>query len=160
MLMHSDHRNWRSFLLRSLVEEVVQSLELSSNHPPIDILVDIPTDLPIRGDRALLRRAIENLMLSAVAAMPRGGTLVATSAAVDGEIELEIADTGPSLSDQARSHVFDPCGNGERGTGWAMALVRHVAELHHGSVFAANCPEGGVALTLRLPCHELREAAA
>jgi signal transduction histidine kinase len=152
---------WKTFRLRELVEEVCRSSAALRGEPSIDLSIDIPADLTVSGDRKMLRRAIEYLIEGAAAAMPDGGALLATSATGPEGVELEIADTGPSLSDDDRRHVFDPSDTAPRGVvGWDMALVRHVAEVHGGSVTAVNCPEGGVALTLRIPRPKVLEAAA
>jgi signal transduction histidine kinase len=109
----------------------------------------------------MIRRAVEHLMLGAIAAMPKGGSIVATSAAGPNTVELEIADTGPTLSDEARRHAFDPSGTTERGaSGWELAMVRRIAETHGGTVTAANCPDCGAAYTLRIPRRAALEAAA
>ena len=71
------------------------------------MILDVPANLMATGNRGLIRRAVEHLMLGAIAAMPKGGSLWATSAAGPDAVELEIADTGPTLSDEARRHAFD-----------------------------------------------------
>jgi signal transduction histidine kinase len=143
------------------VEEVVQALESRCQDPAIETTIDVPADLIVTADRTMIRRAVENLILGGIAAMPGGGSLVATSAAGPAAVELEIADTGPALSDDARRCAFDPSGTTERGaSGWELAMVRRIAELHGGSVTATNCPEGGVAFTLRIPRRAALEAAA
>ena len=104
---------------------------------------------------------MRNLVLNAIDAMPKGGSLMATSAAGPDAMELEIADTGPALSDEERQQAFELLPSAQRGgTGWGLAVVRRIAELHGGSVTAANCPEGGVAFTLRIPRPAALEAAA
>lgn len=115
----------------------------------------------IVADRELLRSAVQNLVLGAIAAMPDGGSLVATSASGPNTVELEIADTGESLFDEELHHASDPSGADHRGTtGRALAAVRKIAEAHGGNVTVANCPEGGVAFTLRIPQPVALEAAA
>ncbi|MEN6452203.1 MAG: ATP-binding protein [Thermoguttaceae bacterium] len=149
------------FLLRPLVEEVVQSLSLRLAAQAIEMTIDIPEREMVLADREMLRRAVRNLMLNAAAAMPDGGSLVTTSATTPDAVELEIADSGPALSDFGRRHAFDTTGIDERGaTGCTLAIVRHIAEIHQGTVTVANCPEGGVAVTLQLPRPIAREAAA
>jgi signal transduction histidine kinase len=161
MATPSKSRPWNSFLLRNLVEEVAKSLESRCKDHAIATTIDIPSDLAVTADRAMIRRAVEHLMLGAIAAMPHGGSLVATSAAGPQTVELEIADTGSALSDEARRHAFDPSGTTERGaSGWELAMVRRIAETHGGSVTAANCPDGGAAYTLRIPRRAALEAAA
>jgi signal transduction histidine kinase len=157
----SGRIGWKTFCLRDLVEEVCRSLAATCNRQGIDVCIDVPADLAVAGDQKLIRRAVECLMERAMAAMPDGGALLATSAAGPEGVELEIADTGPSLSDEDRRHVFDSSASVLHGMAdWDMAMVRHVAEVHGGSVTAANCPEGGVALTLRIPRPQALEAAA
>jgi signal transduction histidine kinase len=161
MLPQFNKRSWSDFSLRELVEEVVQSLSARCKHQSIGVILDIPADLVATANRGLIRRAVEHLMLGAIAAMPKGGSLWATSAAGPNVVELEVADTGPTLSDEARRHVFDSPSDTERGaSGWELAMVHHIAQIHGGSVTAANCPDGGVAMTLRIPRRVALEAAA
>ncbi|MEN6459404.1 MAG: HAMP domain-containing sensor histidine kinase [Thermoguttaceae bacterium] len=160
----SPHRNGfysKTFALRSLVEEVVQSLALRLDAQAIETTLDIPWNQMLTADREMLRRAVRNLVLNAAAAMPDGGSLVVTSASTPDAVELEIADSGPSMSDEGRRHAFDLVGIDERGaTGCTLAIVRRIAEFHGGSLSVANCPDGGVALTLRVPHPIALEAAA
>jgi signal transduction histidine kinase len=161
MLPQFNKRSWSDFSLRQLVEEVAQSLAKPCKDQSIEMLLDVPANLIVTGNRGLIRRAVEHLMLGAIAAMPKGGSLWATSAAGPSAVELEIADTGPTLSDDARRHAFDSPGDTERGaSGWELAMVYHIAKIHGGAVTAANCPDGGAAFTLRIPRRAALEAAA
>jgi signal transduction histidine kinase len=161
MLPQFNKRSWSDFPLRDLVGEVAQSLASRCKEQSIEVILDVPANLTATGNRGLIRRAVEHLMLGAIAAMPKGGSLWATSATGPNTLELEIADTGPTLSDEARRHAFDSPGDTERGaSGWELAMVYHIAKMHGGNVTAANCPEGGVAFTLRLPRRAALEAAA
>ena len=90
-----------------------------------------------------------------------GGSLVATSASGHDAVELEIADTGESLFDEELHRAFNPSGANHRGTtGWSLAIVKQIAETLGGDATVANCPEGGVAFTLRIPQPIALEAAA
>ena len=78
--------------------------------------------------------------------------LLATSAEGPDGLELEIADSGPGLSDEVQRRVFEPFFTTKNnGTGLGLAIVYRVAEAHGGEVRVQNCPEGGAAFTLRLP---------
>jgi signal transduction histidine kinase len=161
MSLESTGRHRGSFPLRKLVEEVCQPIESQLAEQAIELVLDIPSEQMISADRELLRRAVRNLVLNAVEAMPNGGSLVATSAVSPHSIELEIADTGPALSDEQRKQAFELLPTSQRaGTGWGLAVVHHIAELHDGSVTVANCPDGGAAFTLRIPRSAAWEAAA
>jgi signal transduction histidine kinase len=161
MSQYPTRRSWETFTLRNLVEEVCQPLESRLAAQSIQRVIDIPAMLSVTADRDLLGRAVRNLVLNAIEAMPNGGTLVATSAAGAEAIELEIADSGPALSDEERQQAFELLPTAQRGgTGWGLAMVLRIAELHGGAVSAANCPDGGVAFTLRIPRSAALEAAA
>jgi signal transduction histidine kinase len=154
-------RPWRTFPLRKAVIDVATSLAAQCEDQMIETIIDVPAELMVSADLLTLRRAIENLMLGAIAAMPHGGTLVATAVVGPKTVELEIADSGPPLSDEGRRHAFDPSGMSERGvSGWEMAMVRRIAELHGGRVTVVNCPDGGVAFTLQIPLRAALENAA
>ena len=93
--------------------------------------------------------------------------VVVTSIDVGGAIEIEVADSGPALSDPVRKWLNDPARNGLHApgdtpeeAGLALAAVRAAAARIDCTLRAANCPEGGVAITLRLPCRQAQRLAA
>lgn len=142
----------RTFPLRKLIESVCSSLAPQLSAQKIELVTDVPRDQLVTADEDMLRRAVFNLALNALDAMPDGGTLVVTSSGGRDGVELEIADSGPGLSEDAMQRAFEPffttkCG----GTGLGLAIVYRIAEVHGGDVTAANCPEGGAAFTLRIP---------
>ena len=161
MPTYQKYRCQGTFPLRQLVEEGCRTLASRLAAQAITTVIDVPTDQMIVADRELLRRAVQNLVLSAIAAMPDGGSLVATSASGHDAVELEIADTGESLFDEELHRAFNPSGANHRGTtGWSLAIVKQIAETLGGNATVANCPEGGVAFTLRIPQPIALEAAA
>ena len=158
---HALHHRSCSFGLRELVENVCQPLEPRLLASAIELVIDIPAGQTVTTDQELLRRAVRNLMLNAMEAMPHGGLLVATSALSQNMVELEIADTGTSLSDEERRQAFELLPTAQRGEGgWGLAVVRRIVESLGGDITVANCPEGGVAFTLRIPRPIAKEAAA
>lgn len=149
------------FPLGRMVEEVCASLAPQLGAQSIEVVLDVPEGQWICADESMVRRCVLNLMLNAVDAMPEGGSLVVTSSAVAEGVEVEIADTGPGLSEEACRRAFDPFFSTKRGgTGLGLAIVHQIAEVHGGSVSVANCPEGGAAVTLRFPHLNAMEAAA
>lgn len=146
--------------LRKLVDDVLDALAPQLDAQGIAITVDVPSGLAARADHDMLRRAVLNLALNALDAMPDGGELTITG--VDGlyGCELEIADSGPGLSDEALRRACEPFFTTKNtGTGLGLAIVQRMAEMHGGQVSVCNCPEGGAAFTLRIP-HRRMEAAA
>jgi signal transduction histidine kinase len=139
----------RDVAVQELVEQVVQSLAPQLSAQGINCSIEIPRDAPLSADGEMLRRAVLNLVLNAIDAMPDGGELVITGYNGAGEFELEIADSGAGIPDDAMDRIFDPFFSTKReGTGLGLALVQQIVQAHGGTVRAANCPEGGAAFTL------------
>jgi signal transduction histidine kinase len=162
LLSFAAHRQPQpqSFVVGSLVDELVESLEPQMLAQAVDIEIDIPPQTIMRADREMVRRAVLNLLLNALDAMPRGGSIVVTSFESRRGFEIEIADSGPGVSGEQRKRMFEPFySTKESGTGLGLAMVQHVAEAHGGRVDVRNCPEGGAAFTLFFPRPAYRMAA-
>ncbi len=114
LLQFTSHQtpSWQTFELDALVLEVCESLAPQFHAQGIDTDLDIPAHLTVTADRDMIRRATLNLILNALDAMPEGGELAVTGLCSCGGVELEIADSGPGILDDAE-----------------QALVRTV--LHH-----------------------------
>jgi signal transduction histidine kinase len=92
--------------------------------------------------------------------MPDGGRLFVTTYQGPEGLELEVADSGPGLSEQAQRRAFEPFFTTKsNGTGLGLAIVDRIAEVHGGDVAAANCPDGGAAFTIRIPSRRWEAAA-
>jgi signal transduction histidine kinase len=142
----------RSFSFDKLADDVLGTLapQLSAGH--ISTKIDIPRSLGLLADYGMLRRAVLNLALNAIDAMPDGGELNISACAGRHGCEIEVCDTGPGLTDEARRRAFEPFYTTKsNGTGLGLAIVYRIAEVHGGEILAGNCPEGGAVFTLRLP---------
>jgi len=151
---------WQSIRLRDMAMEVCRSLEAQLSAQSVRVRLDIPVDMTVLADSGMLRRALFNLTLNAVDAMPAGGDLTVTAGKWDGTIEIEVADSGPGIDDRSLVSLFEPFFTTKSGgTGLGLATVQRAAECHGGSVTAMNCPDGGAAFTIRLP-QPVKEKAA
>ncbi|MEM6330860.1 MAG: HAMP domain-containing sensor histidine kinase [Planctomycetota bacterium] len=162
LLSFTAHRQpqWNTFLVLDLVEEVCESMAPQLDAQSIDVDIDVPTGTLLTADREMIRRAVLNLVLNALDAMPGGGDLVVTSYDGAGGFELEVADSGPGLTDEQKKRLFEPFyTTKQQGTGLGLSVVYHVAEAHGGIVTAENCPEGGAALTIKIPRQSMEAAA-
>jgi signal transduction histidine kinase len=150
----------RSFPVRLLVDELLASLAPQLEAQSIRTSVVIPPHETVTADREMIRRAVLNLVLNALDAMPKGGVLEVRTVCGPQGVELQVADTGPGLSEEALGRAFEPFYTTKpAGTGLGLAIVYRIAEVHGGSVLAANRPEGGALVALRLPVSR-QEAAA
>jgi signal transduction histidine kinase len=150
----------RSFTFDKLADDVLGTLapQLSAGH--ISTKIDIPRSLGVVADYGMLRRAVLNLALNAIDAMPDGGELNISACAGRHGCEIEVCDTGPGLTDESRRRAFEPFYTTKsNGTGLGLAIVYRIAEVHGGEILAGNCPEGGAVFTLRLPRPAQKAAA-
>jgi signal transduction histidine kinase len=111
----------------------------------------------VRGSAVLLRRALANLLRNAVEATPaerRGAAdAIALAGTVEGDdLALTVSDRGTGVGRQEREKIFLPFYSTKpQGTGFGLAIVARIAELHGGTVEVSPRPGGGSSFTLRLP---------
>ena len=150
----------QEFGVGSLADEIRASLLPQLSAQSIDTKIDVPERLWITADRDMLRRAMLNLVLNAVDAMPGGGTLEISATGESNGVEVNVSDTGSGMSDGTRQKVFEPFFTTKQGgTGLGLAIVYRIAEVHSGSVRADARAGGGSTFILHFP-RLVNEAAA
>jgi signal transduction histidine kinase len=150
----------RAVDVQALVSEITEGLVPQLGAQQIRCRLEIARGARLLVDPDMLRRAILNLVLNAIDAMPAGGELVITSWAGLQGFVLEVADSGSGLREEVRERLFEPFFTTKReGTGLGLAIVQRIAEAHGGKVRAMNCPEGGAAFTLSFPAVAQERAA-
>jgi signal transduction histidine kinase len=151
---------WRGFELGQLVQDVCAALAPQLAAQGIEVDLRIAAGTTVWADRDMLRRALLNLALNALDAMPEGGALTITARDGGDGLELEVADSGPGIDANALPHVFEPFFTTKSdGTGLGLAIVHRVAQAHTGDVRVVNCPDGGAAFTLCIPRRAMEAAA-
>jgi signal transduction histidine kinase len=154
LLHFASHRepNCHHLNVRHLVSSVLDALAPQMEAQQIEIDLDIPFAVSISADEHMVRRAILNLVLNALDAMPNGGELVFTAIESELGVELEIADSGPGIPDTVLGSLFEPFFTTKStGTGLGLAIVGRILDVHGGNITVTNCPEGGVAFSLTFP---------
>ena len=150
----------RAVSLEDLLEEALSfalpagQAGLSGGTSPVRVRREYEPGLAVQADLHHLRRAVLNLLLNAVEAMPEGGTLTlgAARAASGAGVEIRVDDSGPGIPAEVLPRIFDPFFTTKaQGTGLGLAVVQRVAEAHGGSVEASNAPGGGARFRLLLP---------
>lgn len=144
----------------SVVRDILVSLEPQLEAQDIVTTTDVPMHATLFADADMFRRMVLNLVLNALDVMPDGGELFVTGVDTPRGFELEIADSGPGIPDDAAPHLFEPFFTTKSGgTGLGLAIVQRIADAHGGTISARNCPEGGAAFTVRF-LRPAQEAAA
>src|SRR5713101_2752331 len=115
----------------------------------------------IAADPDLLHRALQNLVLNALDAMPAGGTLTLRTSAQGDSVRIEVADSGQGLTPEECSRLFTPYYTSKQhGTGLGLAIVQSVVSDHGGTISVTSDPGHGTAFRMDLPQHSLKAATA
>src|SRR4029077_8062925 len=106
----------------------------------------------IDADPDLLHRAFQNLVLNALDAMPAGGPLTLRTSENDGNVRIEVADTGKGLTPEECSRLFTPYYTTKlQGTGLGLAIVQSVVSDHHGTISVTSEEGRGATFRIELP---------
>jgi PAS domain S-box-containing protein len=124
----------------------------------VDILLD-PAAGPVVGDQDRLQQVVWNVLANAIKFTPKGGRVQVRLELVNSSVRLTVEDNGPGIEPAFLPHVFERFRQGDAsstrphgGLGLGLAIVRHLIELHGGTVDAANRVDGpGAIFRLTLP---------
>ena len=120
---------------------------------PIACKLDLDESLsPIAADPQLLHRALSNLVLNAMDAMPEGGTLNLRTRRGDRTTTIEVADTGSGLTREECERIFTPYYTSKQhGTGLGLAIVQSIVSDHGGRISVQSQPGKGTKFVIELP---------
>jgi signal transduction histidine kinase len=106
----------------------------------------------IDADPELLHRALSNLVLNAIDAMPDGGKLILCAKPLAAHIEIRVSDTGAGLTPEECERLFTPYyTTKQHGTGLGLAIVQSVISDHNGSITVESHPNQGATFIITLP---------
>ncbi|MGA2351665.1 MAG: ATP-binding protein [Terracidiphilus sp.] len=140
---------------KDAIERVRSLYELAAaqNNANIRFEVELaPQSMPLDADPELLHRALSNLVLNAMDAMPEGGTLTLSAKPRGDQVEIRIADTGEGLTPEECERLFTPYyTTKQHGTGLGLAIVQSVVADHEGTIAVESRPGGGSVFLITLP---------
>jgi nitrogen fixation/metabolism regulation signal transduction histidine kinase len=135
--------------------ERVRSLYEAAGQNEVKIRFDVELSaqlMPLDADPELLHRALSNLVLNAMDAMPEGGTLTLSAKPRGNQIEIRIADSGAGLTPEECERLFTPYyTTKQHGTGLGLAIVQSVVADHAGTITVESRPGGGAIFVIALP---------
>jgi signal transduction histidine kinase len=128
----------------------------SANRPRITVTLDLdPASPAIRADPEQLGRVVQNLLLNAIDAMPRGGELTIRTRRDGSQLRLTVADTGDGLTAEECTRLFTPYyTTKQHGTGLGLAIVQAVVADHHGRIWVESAPGRGATFQIELPLEQ------
>ena len=139
-------------LLRG-VAQLFQAQLQAPGRAPITCELELDDGLgPIAADPELLHKALSNLVLNAMDAMPNGGSLTLRSKCDDRKVMVEVADTGSGLTPEECERIFTPYYTSKQhGTGLGLAIVQSVVSDHGGRISVQSEPGRGTTFRIELP---------
>jgi len=147
-------------LLVPLIESTVESLRPAADAKRIAVTLALDRGLgPLAADTARVKQVVRNLVSNAIKFTPPGGCIDVQLDASADEVRLAVQDTGIGLSADVAAHLFERFRQGDSsstrehgGLGLGLGIVRHIVELHGGSVRASSHGEhAGSTFEVRLP---------
>jgi PAS domain S-box-containing protein len=147
----------------AIVEAAVDTVRLAAEAKGIVISVAIdPLAGPVLGDADRLQQVVWNLLSNAIKFTPERGSVEVTLRRSGDYVVLSVADNGAGIPPEFLPFVFDRFRQADAsstrvqgGLGLGLAIARHLAEVHGGTLTAASPgPGGGAVFTLRLPIVE------
>lgn len=147
-----------TIVVPQLLAEAAEHLEALARQHNNTIQLDTQPGT-VLGNRALLERAVFNLMENAVKYNRPGGTVTVQTVQEDGCIWITVTDEGAGIPAALREQIFEPFFRVDKsrsrqlgGAGLGLPLVRAIAEQHQGRVWVEPSPNGGSCFVLTLPC--------
>ena len=156
--LSQDRSQSEKFYLNDLLGECCRSAQSLASAGGITLECSAAGDLAFRGDEVLLRRMVMNLLDNAIRYTPPGGHVSAALEVEHSQFRIRITDTGVGISPEAVPHLFERFYRADAarsrrdgGFGVGLAIVKWIAEAHHGSVSLVTGPEKGATFTIALP---------
>jgi PAS domain S-box-containing protein len=146
--------------LQAVTEAAAESLGPTAEAKGVSLQISVNPDVgPVLGDRERLQQVVWNLLSNAVKFTPAGGSVQLNLLRINSHAEIVVTDSGPGINPDFLPHVFERFRQADGSTtrkhgglGLGLAIVRHLVELHGGSVRADSEGEGkGATFTVRLP---------
>jgi two-component system sensor histidine kinase CpxA len=153
------------FTLHGLVEELLPDAEYEAQQRCCKIRVLEHSDCMVQGDQELIYRAIENIVRNAIRYTRQDSVVELKISCEDRAgvrmVTLDVSDSGPGIPETELENIFRPFYRVDDarqqdtgGFGVGLAIADRAVRLHHGEVRARNRPEGGLNISLSLPCEK------
>ncbi|MEH2071988.1 MAG: ATP-binding protein [Nostoc sp.] len=143
-----------------VIDAALETVRLAAEAKNIQIqkILDASVE-QILGDSSRLQQVIWNLLSNAVKFTPQGGKIEIQLQCIDNQAEIVVSDTGKGISSEFLPYVFEYFRQADStttrkfgGLGLGLAIVRHLVELHGGTIWAESLGEGqGASFTVTLP---------
>lgn len=142
--------------LQDIADEYWQHAHLAGIKIQVDVGAGVST---IRGDQALIRQAVTNLVSNGIKYAPDSGPMVLRAEQRNGKVIISVKDNGPGIPEQAQVRLFEkfyrvkqPGTEKVKGSGMGLAIVKTIAERHGGTAGCYSSLGKGSTFFIELPC--------
>jgi signal transduction histidine kinase len=142
--------------LVSLISEACDLFRPIAEEKRIDLKTILPEVLNWKSDKKKLQRIVSNMLENAIKYTPETGTVTVSALGRNGEIRIDIQDTGMGISETDLPHIFDRFYRCDRsrsngGVGLGLSLVKAYTESLNGTIHVKSTPNHGSIFSLRFP---------
>jgi len=144
-----EAHNTEALRLDSLLTEVVGDCRVEAEARGSQIALTAEPQLTLRGDREVLRRAIENILRNSIRYNPAGSSIEVNLAASADTARIAVRDYGPGVPEDVLPKIFQPFfrvddsrDTATGGVGLGLAIASRAIGLHHGRLWAENVVPG------------------
>lgn len=156
--------HYSTFDCSELVQEVYDRVLAQVIQKKQQLLVDTCSECIIIADKRRFYQVIENLVTNAIKYSPIGKTITITTKIERGVLQLSVQDEGPGISEEDQKKMFGffqrlsakPTG-GESSTGVGLAIVKHLVELHGGTIRVQSSPGNGSLFIVEMPISRIQQ---
>jgi signal transduction histidine kinase len=146
--------------LVEVVRRAVALVEGRARRQKVDVSMHVPDEpLPACLDPEQIQQVLVNVLINALDAQPRGGTIDVEVIRSDDRATVRIIDCGPGLPPEIRERLFEPFVTSKPdGVGLGLSICKRLIEAHAGAMRIDNVPGGGAAVVFSLPAEEAAHA--
>jgi len=148
-----SHGEQRPVRVDVLLRELLTLFRRQCEREGVQLVVDIPDALPsVTGDSGKLKQAFLNLLTNALEAMPGGGELRVSTAALADELHIRFQDSGEGIAAQRLPLIFEPFFTSkDAGSGLGLAITHNIISELHGRIEVDSRPSKGSVFEVILP---------
>jgi signal transduction histidine kinase len=143
--------------INQVIEQVLAMVGHQAKMQNVEVVKEFSPSLPkVMADSDQLQQIFTNLTLNAIQAMPGGGTLTLRSSAADGEVRVDVQDTGYGISKENMDKLFTPFFTTKekgKGVGLGLAVVHRIIERHKGRIQVQSEVGKGTTFSVYLGSH-------
>jgi signal transduction histidine kinase len=145
----------RAESLDEMLEEALIILRPVAEAKGVRLREEAPLGIRVGADRERIFQVLSNLVGNAIKFTPTGGSIVLRASAAAEQARVEVSDTGPGLTAEQMSQVFNRYWQASKtareGAGLGLYIAKGIVEAHRGRIWVERNDQGGAAFIFTLP---------